>query len=76
MTAVLPRWPDLPGTSPGQAATDMPPLRQSSQKWGSDRQGEYENMTLLSVKRMGAEYPVTLCDLGILADQAAEPVPP
>jgi hypothetical protein len=54
----------------------MPPLRQSSQKWGSDRQGEYENMTLLSVKRMGAEYPVTLCDLGILADQAAEPVPP
>ena len=26
--------------------------------------------------RVGAENPVTLCDLGILADQAAEPVPP
>jgi hypothetical protein len=25
---------------------------------------------------VGAENPVTLCDLGILADQAAEPVPP
>jgi hypothetical protein len=25
---------------------------------------------------VGAEYPVTLCDLGIFADQAAEPVPP
>ena len=24
---------------------------------------------------MGAENPVTLCDLGIFADQAAEPVP-
>ena len=24
---------------------------------------------------MGAEYPVTLCDLGVFADQAAEPVP-
>ncbi len=25
---------------------------------------------------VGAENPVTLCDLGVLADQAAEPVPP
>ena len=25
--------------------------------------------------RVGAENPVTLCDLGILADKAAEPVP-
>jgi hypothetical protein len=26
-------------------------------------------------KACGAENPVTLCDLGILADQAAEPLP-
>jgi hypothetical protein len=25
--------------------------------------------------RVGAEYPVTLCDLGIFMDEAAEPVP-
>jgi hypothetical protein len=25
---------------------------------------------------VGAEYSVTLCDLGIFVDQAAEPVPP
>jgi hypothetical protein len=25
---------------------------------------------------VGADNPVTLCDLGILVDQAAEPVPP
>ena len=33
------------------------------QNWGEDR-----------VHLVGAENPVTLCDLGILTDQAAEPV--
>jgi len=28
------------------------------------------------VRPVGAENPVTLCELGILADQAAEAIPP
>ena len=35
-----------PGTSPGQAEGHAA-LRQLSQNWGGDRQGEYENMTHL-----------------------------
>src|SRR5215470_17881783 len=30
----------------------------------------------MALRPVGAEYRVTLCDLGIFADQAAEPVPP
>jgi hypothetical protein len=32
-------------------------------------------MVTMPAKPVGAKYPVNLCDLGILADQAAEPVP-
>jgi len=49
MTAVLPRRPDLPGTSPQPGSEGHAALRQSSQKWGSDRQRQIRFVTPLTV---------------------------
>ena len=52
MTAVLPRRPDLPGTSPGQAVKDMPPSDSRPRNGGRDRQSETHIGTVLRWRRM------------------------
>jgi hypothetical protein len=41
----------------------------------TDRSQEMLDAEAWAFMPVGAEYPVTLCDLGIFVDQAAEPVP-
>ena len=58
---------DLAGAEPpGVAGLDLVTAGAAAQRAGVEAHRE----------RVGAENPVTLCDVGTLADQAAEPVPP
>jgi hypothetical protein len=53
--------------TPGRGAREQP-------QYGPNRY--FMLVRLGTWQRVGTENPVTLCDLCVLADQAAEPAPP